>query len=69
MSSPPSWQQEAPSSDDELEVRTLDRQMLDGWNKRSAEAFTTPFAEDGEAIGFDGSEMTGRMDDRTWSST
>ena len=55
MSSPPSWQQEAPSSD-ELEVRTLDRQMLDGWNKRGAEAFAAPFAEDGEAIGFDREE-------------
>ncbi len=54
-------QQEAPSSDETL-VRTLYRQMLDGWNKRSAAAFAAPFAEDGEVIGFDGSQMTGRAE-------
>ena len=61
MSSHTFRQQDAPSSD-EMEVRTLYRQMLDGWNKRSADAFATPFAEDGEVIGFDGSQMTGRAE-------
>jgi uncharacterized protein (TIGR02246 family) len=50
------------SSSDEVEVRTLYRELLDGWNQRNAEAFAAPFAEDGEVIGFDGSEMTGRVD-------
>ena len=59
MSLPP-FRKQAASSSDEIEVRTLYRQMLDGWNKRSADAFATPFAEDGEVIGFDGSQMTGR---------
>ena len=61
MSSHPFPQQDAPSSD-EIEVRTLYRQMLDGWNKHSADAFAAPFAEDGEVIGFDGSQMTGRVE-------
>ena len=54
-------QQDAPSTD-EIAVRALYQQMLDGWNQRSADAFATPFAEDGEAIGFDGSQMTGRAE-------
>ncbi len=61
MSLPPYRKQDA-SSSDEIEVRTLYWQMLDGWNKRSADAFATPFAEDGEVIGFDGSQMTGRVE-------
>ena len=53
MSSHPFRQQDAPSSD-EIEVRTLYRQMLDGWNQRSADAFATPFAPDGEGVFFPG---------------
>jgi hypothetical protein len=30
--------QDAPSSD-EMEIRTLYRQLLDGWNQRNADAF------------------------------
>jgi len=51
--------QDSPSPD-EIEVRALYRQMLDGWNKHSADAFAAPFAEDGDAIGFDGSHHIGR---------
>ena len=53
--------QDSPSPD-ESEVRELYWQMLDGWNKRSAEAFAAPFAEDGESIGFDGSQLIGRAE-------
>ena len=53
--------QGAPSSD-EMEVRTLYRELLDGWNQRNADAFAAPFAQDGEVIGFDGSQMTGRAE-------
>src|SRR5437867_2935330 len=53
--------QGAPSSN-EMEVRTLYRELLDGWNQRNAAAFAAPFAEDGEVLGFDGSQMTGRVD-------
>ena len=52
--------QGAPSAD--VEVRTLYRELLDGWNQRDAAAFAAPFAEDGEVIGFDGSQMTGRAE-------
>jgi uncharacterized protein (TIGR02246 family) len=45
--------QGAPSSD-EMEVRRLYRELLNGWNQHNAEAFAAPFAEDGEVIGFDG---------------
>jgi uncharacterized protein (TIGR02246 family) len=61
MSSHVFRQQDAPSSD-EMELRTLYRQLLDGWNKRDAGAFATPFAEDGEVIGFDGSQMSGQVE-------
>jgi uncharacterized protein (TIGR02246 family) len=44
----------------ETEVRALYRQILDGWNRASAEEFAAPFAEDGEVVGFDGSQSTGR---------
>jgi uncharacterized protein (TIGR02246 family) len=47
---------------DETEVRALYQQVLDGWNKRSAEAFAAPFAEDGEVIGFDGSQYSGQAE-------
>jgi uncharacterized protein (TIGR02246 family) len=35
-------------------------QLIDGWNARDAEQFAEPFSESGTAIGFDGSEMSGR---------
>jgi len=47
---------------DEMEVCTLYRQVLDGWNMRSAEAFAAPFTEGAEVIGFDGSQMMGRTE-------
>ncbi len=53
--------QDSPSPD-EIEVRELYRQMLDGWNKRSADAFAAPIAEDGDLIGFDGSQLNGRSE-------
>ena len=61
MSSHTFRQQDAPSSD-EIEVRTLYRQMLDGWNKRSAEAVAAPFALDGNLVGFDGRRLSGRTE-------
>jgi uncharacterized protein (TIGR02246 family) len=49
-------------SDDEIAVRALYRAILDGWNMHRADAFAAPFAEGGEVIGFDGSEMIGRAE-------
>jgi uncharacterized protein (TIGR02246 family) len=58
MSAPPSREHDAPSTDENA-VRALYRQMLEGWNTCNAQAFAAPFAEDGEVIGFDGSQMSG----------
>jgi uncharacterized protein (TIGR02246 family) len=45
---------------DEAAVRTLYQRVIAGWNERNAQAFAAPFAADGHAIGYDGSEHTGR---------
>ena len=42
------------------EIEALYRAIVDGWNRDDAEAFAAGFADDGEVIGFDGSEMAGR---------
>jgi uncharacterized protein (TIGR02246 family) len=41
-------------------VQELYRALLAAWNEDDAEAFAAAFAEDGEVIGFDGSELHGR---------
>lgn len=46
-------------SPDEMEVRALYRQLLDGWNKRSADGFADLYTNDGSTIGFDGSMLDG----------
>jgi uncharacterized protein (TIGR02246 family) len=50
------------NSGDEKEVvaiRTLYKQMLDGWNSESGDAFARPFTDDSDFIGFDGTHMKG----------
>jgi uncharacterized protein (TIGR02246 family) len=47
-------------SDADADVRALYRRMLESWNRADAEAFAAPFAEDGEVVGFDGSQTAGR---------
>jgi uncharacterized protein (TIGR02246 family) len=44
----------------ESAVRELYRRILAGWNAGDAQAFAAPLADDGEVVGFDGSEMRGR---------
>jgi len=44
----------------EPEIREIYHRILDGWNRRDAAAFAAPFADEGEVIGFDGSQTTGR---------
>ncbi|MCL4301233.1 MAG: SgcJ/EcaC family oxidoreductase [Anaerolineae bacterium] len=41
-------------------IRALYQQLMDGWNKGSAEAFAASFAEEGHLIGFDGTHLKGR---------
>ena len=61
MSTPPDRPEGTPSTDEDA-VRALYRQLLDGWNQHDAGAFAAPFAEDGEVIGFDGSQMISRAE-------
>jgi uncharacterized protein (TIGR02246 family) len=49
-------------SNDKIKVRRLYRELLDSWNKHSADTMATLFAEDGELIGFDGSQLSGRAE-------
>jgi uncharacterized protein (TIGR02246 family) len=39
---------------------TVYTRLLEAWNDRNVQAFAALFADDGVAIGFDGSEMRGR---------
>jgi uncharacterized protein (TIGR02246 family) len=41
-------------------VQRLYWSILGGWNAKDATAFAAPFADDGEVIGFDGSQIPGR---------
>jgi hypothetical protein len=38
--------------EDKTAVSTLYFQMIDGWNKGSGSIFASPFAEDGDLVGF-----------------
>ena len=48
------------NSADERSLRALLDQLWTAWNERSAAAYAALFAEDGQVIGFDGSQMNGR---------
>ena len=43
------------------QVRALYAGFVDGWNQRSGAAVSAVFADDGEMIGFDGSQTVGRL--------
>jgi len=42
------------------EVRGIYERMIAGWNAGDAAAMTRDFADDGQLVGFDGSEVSGR---------
>ena len=42
------------------DIRDLYERMIAGWNTGDAAAMTRDFADDGEIVGFDGSEVSGR---------
>jgi uncharacterized protein (TIGR02246 family) len=44
------------------EVERLYRRLLGAWNEADADGMASCFAEDGEMIGFDGSNMQGRKE-------
>jgi len=41
-------------------IRDLYERMIAGWNAGDAAAMTRDFADDGQIVGFDGSEVSGR---------
>jgi len=41
-------------------VEELYRRIIDAWNAGDAEAFAAAFLDDGEVVGFDGSQLAGR---------
>jgi uncharacterized protein (TIGR02246 family) len=43
-----------------IQVQALYKQLLEAWNNRSAHNMAELFTEDGESIGFDGSQSIGR---------
>jgi uncharacterized protein (TIGR02246 family) len=43
-----------------MNVRDLYERMMAGWNAGDAAAMTRDFADEGQIIGFDGSEVSGR---------
>ncbi|GED72631.1 hypothetical protein BRE01_63330 [Brevibacillus reuszeri] len=50
------------SSTDENRVLALYQKVIEGWNKREADLMSEPFAPDGEMIGFDGTQFTGKTE-------
>ena len=57
LSSVMQWHESAP---DETSVRSLYRQMIEGWNRGSGADFAAPFAENSRFIAFDGTCFQGR---------
>jgi uncharacterized protein (TIGR02246 family) len=43
-----------------MNVRDIYERMIAGWNAGDAAAMTRDFADDGQIVGFDGSEVSGR---------
>jgi uncharacterized protein (TIGR02246 family) len=49
-------------SSEETTIRALYEQLLDAWNRRDAHAFAALVAEDGNVVGFDGSQINRRAE-------
>jgi uncharacterized protein (TIGR02246 family) len=47
---------------DPVPVAGLYDRVLEGWNAKSGDDFAAPFADDGEVVGFDGSQSVGRAE-------
>ena len=46
---------------DEKDIHSLYKKLLENWNKNISSDFANLFLEDGNVIGFDGSQMNGRQ--------
>jgi uncharacterized protein (TIGR02246 family) len=51
---------------DEAAVRDLYRELMEGWNRGSGEAFAAVFTDDGDLVGFDGTHLKGRAEIATF---
>jgi uncharacterized protein (TIGR02246 family) len=49
-------------SADEVAVRAVYQQFMDGWNQGSGAALAAVFTEDGDLVGFDGTHFKGRQE-------
>jgi uncharacterized protein (TIGR02246 family) len=49
-----------PEHSDEIQLHSLYQQLMDGWNKGSGEAFSAPFAQDSDLVGFDCTHLKGK---------
>jgi uncharacterized protein (TIGR02246 family) len=49
----------------ETEIRSLYQGLLDSWNKKSGSEFASYFLDDGEVVGFDGSNLVGQTQIKT----
>jgi uncharacterized protein (TIGR02246 family) len=47
------------SSAEETEIRSLYQQIVENWNNQDAQRFGALFIDDGESVGFDGSQLSG----------
>ncbi len=47
---------------DEAAIRDLYRELMDGWNQGSGNAFAAAFTQDGDLVGFDGTHFHGRQE-------
>ena len=52
---------ESSVEEDKAAISMLYFQMINGWNKASGSIFASPFAEDGDLVGFDGTHLKGRQ--------
>jgi uncharacterized protein (TIGR02246 family) len=52
---------DAPATD-EAAITALYQRALDGWNEGSGAAFAAAWADDGQLIGFDGTQLKGRAE-------
>jgi uncharacterized protein (TIGR02246 family) len=50
------------TADDEAQIRGLYQKILHGWNIGSGSALADQFTEDGEIVGFDGTQINGRKE-------
>lgn len=53
---------EIPRASQEDAVRALYRRLLDAWNRRSTGDFAALYEEDGNQVGFDGTQVNGRAE-------